>query len=129
MKAPMRRGRAYSENIPLTSEINNSHPVSLFQGGIFDQPPPANELFVIPEVTQVSHKTASNRTGGINHKTSFVSREGSKCGESDRTSSDDEEDAQNNSFTRPERTMRRSSSIPASMTRLSTNEDSTNDVI
>jgi hypothetical protein len=125
-KTPMTRGRAYSENLPLSSEIS-SHPISLYQGGVFDQPPPSNELFVIPEVTQISHKTASNRTGGIGHKTSFVSREGSKCGESDQTSSDDEEDAQNNSFTRPERTMRRSSSIPASMTRLSTNEDSTND--
>jgi len=126
-KAPMSRGRAFSESINTLSSETNSHPQYLFQGGVFDQPNPSNELFVIPEVTQVSHKTSSSRTG-MGHKTSFVSREGSHCGESDQTSSDDEEDAQNNSFTRPERTMRRSSSIPASMTRLSTNEDSTNDV-
>jgi len=125
-KAPMSRGRAFSESINTLSSETNSHPQYLFQGGVFDQPNPSNELFVIPEVTQVSHKTSSSRTG-MGHKTSFVSREGSHCGESDQTSSDDEEDAQNNSFTRPERTMRRSSSIPASMTRLSTNEDSTND--
>jgi len=122
-KEPMRRGRAYSESInTLSSEINNGNHSSQYINAFLEQStnPSSTELFVIPEAKEgVSHKRP--------HKASFVSRGSSQGGESDQTSSDDEEDTQNNSFTRPERTMRRSSSIPASMTRVSTDGDSTND--
>jgi len=119
-KVPKSRGRAYSENITLGSELNNNHSQYMMNSFLEQSTnPSSNELFVIPEAKNESHKRP--------HKASFVSRGSSQAAESEQTSSDDEEDTQNNSFTRPERTMRRSSSIPASMTRLSTDADSTND--
>jgi len=126
------RTRAFSENIDTLS--TEEHQKNVFQS-ILEQNSQSNDLFIIPEMTQPSRNDAiykHQQIGklGMSNKTSFISKGSSKGGESDDSYSEEESDNDNSfNYGKQTKLIRRSSSIPASLAKMASNENLTKEVL